>query len=193
MIYYRMFFGCELGCPAHQRMFPGREIWTSRFCIYTYKYKRVFFTLRHFFPFRPRVFPRVLGSVAHREPAPTPYASLGPGRGPWHVLRELKVARPLGEAFRARRAIQAHANPNAHYTLLTGWKSVQRLMRYLRSWMSSMSSDITYLVMEFLFPDTISDMPPFTVYTINLRPSSAKLINYKPTHNHPYCVPHLRN
>ena len=45
-----------------------------------------FFTLQHFFLFRPRVFPRALGSVAHTEPARTPYASLGPGRGPWHVL-----------------------------------------------------------------------------------------------------------
>ena len=32
----------------------------------------------------------------------------------------LEVARPLGEAFRARRAIQAHANPHVHNTLLTG-------------------------------------------------------------------------
>ena len=40
-----------------------------------------FFTLRRFFLFRSRVFPRALGSVAHREPARTPYASLGPGRG----------------------------------------------------------------------------------------------------------------
>ena len=77
-----------------------------------------FFTLRHFFLFRPRVFPRALGSVAHREPARTQYASLGPGRGPWHVLWELKVARPLGEAFRARRAIQTRANPRT-YTSLT--------------------------------------------------------------------------
>ena len=79
-----------------------------------YIHKCVFFTLRHFFLFWPRVFPRALGSVAHREPARTPYASLSPGRGPWHVLWGLKVARPLGEAFRARRAIQAHANPHVH-------------------------------------------------------------------------------
>ena len=82
-----------------------------------------FFTLRRFFLFRSRVFPRALGSVAHREPARTPYASLDPGRGPWHVLWGFKEARPLGEAFRARRAIQAHANPhviNTTGTLLTG-------------------------------------------------------------------------
>ena len=28
---------------------------------------------------------------------------------------------------------------------------------------------------------------------INLRPSFPKLINYKHTHNQPYCVPHLPN
>ena len=67
-------------------------------------------------------------------------------------------------------------------------------MLYLGSWMSSTSSDITYLVMEKFFPDTnMPDMRPFILYLINLRPSFAKLINYKPTHNQPYCVPHLRN
>ena len=35
---------------------------------------------------------------------------------------------PLGEAFRARRAIQAHANPHVHNTLLTGQNNVRRLM-----------------------------------------------------------------
>ena len=56
------------------------------------------------------VFPRALGSVAHREPARTQFASLGPGRGPWLVLWGLKEAHPLGEAFQARRAIQAHTH-----------------------------------------------------------------------------------
>ena len=78
-----------------------------------------FFHPSEFFLLRPRVFPRALGSVAHRELARTPHASLGPGRGPRHVLWGFKVARPLGEAFRARRAIQAHANPHVHNTLLT--------------------------------------------------------------------------
>ena len=56
-----------------------------------------------YFLFRPRVFPRALGSVAHREPArPDPARKLGPGRGPWHVLWGLREVRPLGEAFRAR-------------------------------------------------------------------------------------------
>ena len=51
--------------------------------------------------------------------------------------------------------------------------------------MSSMSSDITYLVMEKFFPDTnMSDMQPFILYSINLRPSFAKLIKYnQPTTN----------
>ena len=38
------------------------------FCIYTC----VFWTLRPFLLFRPRVFPRALGPVARREPARTP-------------------------------------------------------------------------------------------------------------------------
>ena len=83
--------------------------------IYIYGvYKCVFVTLWHFLLFRPQVFPRALGSVAHREPARTPYASLGSGRGLWRVLWGFKVERPLGEAFRARRAIRAHANPRTH-------------------------------------------------------------------------------
>ena len=89
---------------------PGFHFNTSRRRT-LYIYINVFFTLRHFFLFRPRVFPRALGSVARREPARTPHASLGPGRGPWHVLWGFKVASPLGEAFRARRAIQALENP----------------------------------------------------------------------------------
>ena len=38
-------------------------------------------------------------------------ASVGPGLRPWHVLWGLKVASPHWEAFRARRAIRAPANP----------------------------------------------------------------------------------
>ena len=38
-------------------------------------------------------------------------ASVGPGRGPWHVLWGFKVESKHGEAFRARRAIQVHTNP----------------------------------------------------------------------------------
>ena len=58
---------------------------------------------------------RALGSVARREPVRTPRASLGPGRGSWRVLWGFKVASPLGEGFRARRAIHAHANPRTYY------------------------------------------------------------------------------
>ena len=77
-----------------------------------YIYKNVFFwPFGIFFLFRPRVIPRALGSVARRESARTPHASFGPGRGPWHVLWGFKVASPLGEGFRARRTIQASANP----------------------------------------------------------------------------------
>ena len=59
--------------------------------------------------------------------------------------------------------------------------------------MSSMSPNITYLVMEKSFPDTnMADIRPFIFYSINLCPSFAKLINCKPTHNHPYCFPQFR-
>ena len=74
------------------------------------------------FLFRPPVFSRVHGSVERREPTRTPRASWGPGRGPRHVLRGFKMASPLGEGYRARRAIQAPANPR------TGSKNVRRLM-----------------------------------------------------------------
>ena len=74
-----------------------------------------FLVLRHFFLFRRQLFPRALGSVARRESARTPYASLGPGRGPWHVLWGFKVARPFGEGLPARRAIQGYANPPTSY------------------------------------------------------------------------------
>ena len=56
-------------------------------------------------------FSRALGSAARRKPAWTSRANLGAGRGPWHVLWGFKVASLLGEAFRARRATQAPANP----------------------------------------------------------------------------------
>ena len=77
-------------------------------CDHIYIYKNVFFS--PFGIFFSSVVPGALGSGAHREPVRTQYASLGPGRGPWHVLWGLKGARPLGEAFQARRAIQAHTH-----------------------------------------------------------------------------------
>ena len=66
---------------------------------------------RHFFLFRLRVFPRALGFGARRSPPEHEGASVAPGRAPRHVLWGFKVASNHGEAFRARRAIQAHANP----------------------------------------------------------------------------------
>ena len=39
-----------------------------------------------------------------------------------HVIWGLKEPRSLGEAFQVRRAIQAHANPYLHITLLRCWK-----------------------------------------------------------------------
>ena len=70
-----------------------------------------FLALRLFFLFRPRVVSRALGSVTRREPAGTPGRKCGPW--PTSVARALEVQSPVshGEAFRARRAIQALANP----------------------------------------------------------------------------------
>ena len=97
-----------------------------------------FFAHRRFFLFRPRVFSRALGSGARREPARTPRRRCSPGRGPWYVLWGFKVACNRGEAYRARKAIQAHANPRKYY------KNVRRLMWNLGYWMSSISSDTTW-------------------------------------------------
>ena len=87
-----------------------------------------FFHPRHFFLFRPRVFPRALGSVAHREPSRTPYASLGPaevrgtcsGGSKWHARSGRH-----SEHVDPSRPMQTHV----HNTLLTGYKkNVRRLM-----------------------------------------------------------------
>ena len=87
-------------------------------------------------------------------------ASVGPGRRSWHVLWGFQVARPHGEAFRARRAIQVPANTR------TGLKNVRQLMWYLESWMSSMTSDITNLVIRKFFPDTnMPEMWQFKLYS----------------------------
>ena len=111
--------------------------------------------LRHFFLFRPRVFSRVLGSVARREPARTSRVSLGPGRGPWYVLWGLKVACPLGEGFRARRAIQAHSNPRTYYL----WYFLTWVKKCLTAHEISRTLNVVnvarhYLVTERYFPDT---------------------------------------
>ena len=124
-------------------------------------YRCAFWARRHFFLFRPRVFSRALGSVASREPAKTPRASLRPRRRPWHVLWGFKVASPVGEGFRPRRVIQAHANLPTLYLWygLTCVKYVRRLIRYLRSsWMSSMSPDITWWL------EGISQIPKLARY-----------------------------
>ena len=81
-----------------------------------------FFGLSTFFLSRPRVISRALGAVALSKPAQTPRARLGPGRGLGHVLWGSEVASPLGKGFRARRAIQAPANPR------TGSQNVRRLI-----------------------------------------------------------------
>ena len=79
-------------------------------CVYYYVHM-CFLAHRHFFLFRPRVF-LVLSAPWHAKSPPKHQgASVGPGRLPWHVLWGFKVASPHGEAFRARRAIQAPANP----------------------------------------------------------------------------------
>ena len=152
-----------------------------------------FFAHSAFFLFRPRVFPRALGSVARREPARTPCASWTraevrdtcSGGSTWHVRS--------GRHFE-RVELSGPMQTHVHIYFLTGWKNVRRLMWYLGSWMSSISSDITYLVIEKFFPDiNMPDMRPFMLYSINWRPSFPKLINYKPTHNQAYCVPYLRS
>ena len=81
--------------------------------------------------FRPQVFSRVLGSGACREPTRTPRCRCGPSSR--SVARALVVQNREnwqvnhGEVLRARRAIQAHANPHgqknvrqvSHVVLLT--------------------------------------------------------------------------
>ena len=55
----------------------------------------------------------VLSAPGHaRRPPEHHGASGGPGRGPWHVLWGFNVASIRGETFRARRAMQTHANPH---------------------------------------------------------------------------------
>ena len=60
----------------------------------------------------------VLSAPGHAGSPPEHHdASVGPGQGQCHVLWGFKVARNHGEAFRARRAIHAHANPRTYYRL----------------------------------------------------------------------------
>ena len=86
--------------------------------LYRYYYVRIYIAHRHFFLCRPRVFSRVLGSGTRREPSRTPRPKCGPWKRP--VARALGVQShenwqvTTGRHFRARRAIQAHANPHVY-------------------------------------------------------------------------------
>ena len=116
---------------------------------YITMYKSVFLAHRHVLVFRPRVFSRTLGSVARWEHAGTPRLKCGPGRRTWHALWGFKVARPHGEAFRSRGAVQPPANPHtglnecptAH--VISGILNVINVVRHS-------------LVMEKAFPNTNS-------------------------------------
>ena len=108
-------------------------------------YKCVFLAVRLFFLFWLRVFSRALGSVARRELAKTPCPSLGPGRGPWHVLWGFKVARPLGEGFRAREHVEPSRPVQTHVQVK---ECPAAKMCYLGCYTPSMLSDNTYLMME---------------------------------------------
>ena len=83
-------------------------------------YKCVFYAHRHFFPFRPRSF-LVFSAPAHAGSSPEHHgASMGPGRGPWHVIWGSKSQQTTGRHCE-HVVIQAHANtyrlkecPTAH-------------------------------------------------------------------------------
>ena len=71
-----------------------------------------FFLYRHFFSSGRGSF-LVLSAPGNAGSPPEHHGpSVGPARGPWHVLSGFKVASNHGEAFRTRRAIQTHANPH---------------------------------------------------------------------------------
>ena len=95
----------------------------------------------------------------------------------------------------ARRAIQAHANPRTLYL-------INRLKKCPTSHVISGILNVINVVRHYIpgdgkvFPrhQHARHMTIYIIltYSSNLRPF-AKLIDYKPTHNLPYCVPHLRN
>ena len=93
-----------------------------------------------FVHFGPRVFPRALASEARRDPARTPWRKCGPW--PKSVARSLgfNVASNHGEAFRARRVIQAHENSRSGQRL----KKSPTAHVICRIWMSSTSSGIAW-------------------------------------------------
>ena len=119
-MFHPTWISCGYFCVTCVSLFNLRHPWDFTLThvpkgnlVNIYIYESHFLVLRNSFLFRPRVFPRALGSVAHREPDRTPNVTLSAGRCPWHVLRGLKVARQRGEGFRARRAIRAPANRRA--------------------------------------------------------------------------------
>ena len=70
----------------------------------------------------------VLSAPGHAGSPPEHHgASVGPGRGPRHVLWGFKVSSHHGEAFRARRAIQVHPNP------CKGEKNVRRIAQVVHN------------------------------------------------------------
>ena len=108
-LFYRTYIYRPLPEYAEQRRASARR------GIYIIMYKCVVFAHRHFFS-SSRVSFLVLSAPGHAGSPPEHHgASVGPDRGPWHVLWGFKVASNHGEVFRARRAIQAHTNPRAGY------------------------------------------------------------------------------
>ena len=87
--------------------------------------------------------PRLRGTQGAR---PDPIHNLGPGRGPWHVLWRSKVIRPLGEAFRAFRAVQAHANPCTEYI-------IHRLKEYPTTHVISGNMNVINVVRHYMTSD----------------------------------------
>ena len=119
-------------------------------------YKYVIYAHRHFFSFDRGSF-IVLSALGHAESPPEHHgATVGPGRDPWHVLWGFKVASNHGEAFRARRGIQAHANPR------TGKKKKNVPTIHVISRTFNVVKNC--LVMEICFPDTnVRGMRPLLV------------------------------
>ena len=79
------------------------------------------------------------------------------GGSKWHVCSGRH-----SEGVEPSKPMQTHV----HSTLLACKKNAWRLMWYLESWMSSMTSDITNLVIRKFFPDTnMPEMWQFKLYS----------------------------
>ena len=89
----------------------------------------------------------------HAESPPELRAQvLSPGRGPWYVLWGLKVASPLGEGFRARRACKpTYIIPVVYFNLWVKKMSYGSCDIYVILTVVNVARH--YLVMEY-FPDT---------------------------------------